>query len=324
MRRVLDAGLARHVGVSNYSLGRWRAAERALGRSVHIEPGAVQPASPAARSGPRAVRAAARPARRSRTARSRRGCSPAGTTRSTSRPEASARCSVLFAPENLRRAAVLIGALREVAAAHDATPAQVALAWMIHHPNVVAIPGASGVAQLEATRPRRTSSSPTRRNAVSCGPRRLSGLTQPAGKTPEVLALSEMSIADSIERVVGPNLPVAVEAYDGSRSVRATHPRCLSRARPGRSVAWSPHRGRARPWPRVRDRRARRRGRHLRGARRPRARPRREARAEEVAAIARLAGVAGIRPAPPPQERTSTAAALEGTATRTRSTTTTT
>jgi aryl-alcohol dehydrogenase-like predicted oxidoreductase len=30
------------------------------------------------------------------------------------------------------------------------TPAQVALAWLIHHPAVVVIPGASSVAQVEA------------------------------------------------------------------------------------------------------------------------------------------------------------------------------
>jgi aryl-alcohol dehydrogenase-like predicted oxidoreductase len=40
--------------------------------------------------------------------------------------------------------------LRETAAAHGATPAQVALAWLIRKPNVMAIPGASSVAQLEA------------------------------------------------------------------------------------------------------------------------------------------------------------------------------
>ncbi len=38
--------------------------------------------------------------------------------------------------------------MRRVAAAHDATPAQVALAWLIAKPNVVAIPGASSVDQL--------------------------------------------------------------------------------------------------------------------------------------------------------------------------------
>ena len=55
----------------------------------------------------------------------------------------------LFLPDNLRAAAPLLAALREVGAAHDATPAQVALAWVIRHPNVVAIPGASSVGQLE-------------------------------------------------------------------------------------------------------------------------------------------------------------------------------
>jgi aryl-alcohol dehydrogenase-like predicted oxidoreductase len=56
----------------------------------------------------------------------------------------------LFFPENLERAGDLIAALREVANAHAATPAQVALAWVVHHPAVVAIPGASSVEQLES------------------------------------------------------------------------------------------------------------------------------------------------------------------------------
>src|SRR5665811_1941918 len=34
LRRVLDAGVARHVGVSNYGLGRWRALEICLRRPV--------------------------------------------------------------------------------------------------------------------------------------------------------------------------------------------------------------------------------------------------------------------------------------------------
>jgi aryl-alcohol dehydrogenase-like predicted oxidoreductase len=37
----------------------------------------------------------------------------------------------------------------EIAAAHGATPAQVALAWLIGHGNVIAIPGAHSVTQLE-------------------------------------------------------------------------------------------------------------------------------------------------------------------------------
>jgi len=56
----------------------------------------------------------------------------------------------LFGTENLRRVAPLLGLLREVADAHDATPSQVALAWLIGLPRVVVIPGASSVAQLES------------------------------------------------------------------------------------------------------------------------------------------------------------------------------
>ena len=40
--------------------------------------------------------------------------------------------------------------LREVADAHGATPAQIALAWVIRNPAVAAIPGASSVEQLES------------------------------------------------------------------------------------------------------------------------------------------------------------------------------
>ena len=55
----------------------------------------------------------------------------------------------LFGTENLRRIEPLLTLLREVATAHDAKPAQVALAWLIGLPGVVAIPGASSVEQLE-------------------------------------------------------------------------------------------------------------------------------------------------------------------------------
>jgi aryl-alcohol dehydrogenase-like predicted oxidoreductase len=60
------------------------------------------------------------------------------------------RRSKLFRPETLERGAALFGALRGVADAHAATPAQVALAWAIRWPNVVAIPGASSVEQVES------------------------------------------------------------------------------------------------------------------------------------------------------------------------------
>lgn len=55
-----------------------------------------------------------------------------------------------FHQENLERTYDQIATLREVADAYSATPAQIALAWVIHRPTVAAIPGASSVEQLES------------------------------------------------------------------------------------------------------------------------------------------------------------------------------
>jgi aryl-alcohol dehydrogenase-like predicted oxidoreductase len=55
----------------------------------------------------------------------------------------------LFGTENLRRVGPLLDLLREVADAHQARPAQIALAWLLGLPRVVVIPGASSVEQLE-------------------------------------------------------------------------------------------------------------------------------------------------------------------------------
>jgi aryl-alcohol dehydrogenase-like predicted oxidoreductase len=67
-----------------------------------------------------------------------------------SRPAGVRAGNVLFLPDNLERAAPLLAVLREIAADHGASAAQVALAWVIRRPNVVAIPGASKVSQLES------------------------------------------------------------------------------------------------------------------------------------------------------------------------------
>jgi aryl-alcohol dehydrogenase-like predicted oxidoreductase len=55
----------------------------------------------------------------------------------------------LFGTENLHRVRPLLDLLREIADAHQARPAQIALAWLIGLPSVVVIPGASSVEQLE-------------------------------------------------------------------------------------------------------------------------------------------------------------------------------
>ncbi|MEP7333088.1 MAG: aldo/keto reductase, partial [Terracoccus sp.] len=65
------------------------------------------------------------------------------------RPGGVRAANPLFGTENLRRIAPLLDVLREVAAAHDAKPAQIALAWLLGLPQVVVIPGASNVEQLE-------------------------------------------------------------------------------------------------------------------------------------------------------------------------------
>lgn len=56
---------------------------------------------------------------------------------------------VLFRPNNLRRAAPLIEAIKRIADSHQKTPAQVALAWLSNVASVVPIPGAKRPAQSE-------------------------------------------------------------------------------------------------------------------------------------------------------------------------------
>ena len=147
MRRLLDAGVIRQVGVSNFSPagGGRRGRPR---RSGAVQPGAVQPAVPQARGPQPPPRPGQRPPNdRLQPARQRHARRPL---RRHQLPNGSARRNnPRFLPENLERATPLIEALRRISATHDATPAQVALAWLLRRPNVVVIPGASSVEQLE-------------------------------------------------------------------------------------------------------------------------------------------------------------------------------
>jgi aryl-alcohol dehydrogenase-like predicted oxidoreductase len=149
MRALQDAGTVADVGVSNYSLARWREAEQALGRPVLsnqvqfslAHAGPLEDLVPYAAEHGRLVIAWSPLAQGLLSGRYDATHQPSGAVR---------RMNPLFLEENLVRAAGLLGALREVAGAHDATPAQVALAWLVHQPGVVVIPGASSVAQVEA------------------------------------------------------------------------------------------------------------------------------------------------------------------------------
>jgi aryl-alcohol dehydrogenase-like predicted oxidoreductase len=149
MRRLSEAGVVRHVGVSNFSLRLWQAAEEAYGgpvlsNQVKFSLVARRPERnlvPWATQAGRVVIAYSPLGQGLLSARYGPGHPPSGGVR---------RANALFTPENLRRAEPLLEAVREVAGDLGATPAQVALAWVIRRPNVVAIPGASSVAQLEA------------------------------------------------------------------------------------------------------------------------------------------------------------------------------
>jgi aryl-alcohol dehydrogenase-like predicted oxidoreductase len=148
MRALQRVGLVGEVGVSNYSLQRWRAAEEALGSRVlsNQVPYSLVARSPErdllpfARSHGRIVLAYSPLAQGLLSGRYDRDNRPANRVRAA---------NPLFLPGNLERAGELIAALREVASAHSATAAQIALAWVIRHPAVAAIPGASTVEQLE-------------------------------------------------------------------------------------------------------------------------------------------------------------------------------
>lgn len=149
LRRLLDDGVIAHAGVSNFSLTQWKKAEELLGRPVlsnQVKASLVdrKPFGEMldwARANDRLIIAYSPLGQGLLSARYD----------ATNRPSGSARAmNPLFLPENLEHAGPLLDELRRVADAHGASPAQVALAWVISHPNVVAIPGASSVGQLEA------------------------------------------------------------------------------------------------------------------------------------------------------------------------------
>jgi aryl-alcohol dehydrogenase-like predicted oxidoreductase len=148
MRSLQQAGMIGRVGVSNYSLARWRAAEEALADRVlsnQVEYSLVHRSPehellPFAESHNRVIIAFS-PLAQGLLSGNYHGATPPVNQVRGSNP--------LFRPESLTRTDQLIQVLREVADAHSANLAQIALAWVIHSPAVAAIPGASSVEQLE-------------------------------------------------------------------------------------------------------------------------------------------------------------------------------
>ena len=147
MRKLVESGLVRHVGVSNHSLAKWQAAEEAFGGPLLsnqvlfnlVNRGPERDLVPWAQANGRVVIAYS-PLAQGLLSGKYLDTLPANVLR---------RRSPAFSAASRARLRPLIAALGEIASAHGATPAQIALAWLIRKPNVVVIPGASSVGQME-------------------------------------------------------------------------------------------------------------------------------------------------------------------------------
>jgi aryl-alcohol dehydrogenase-like predicted oxidoreductase len=147
LARLQREGIVTHVGVSNYSLSAWQTAERLLGGPVLSNQ--VQYSLVDRRPEHDLVGWAQQHDRLIIAYSPLAQGLLSGRYSSSQRPTRMRAMRPLFLPQNLDRAEELLDALRAVAVKHDAKPAQVALAWLIRQPNVVVIPGASSVNQLE-------------------------------------------------------------------------------------------------------------------------------------------------------------------------------
>lgn len=148
LSRVQREGLVRHVGVSNFSLADWQAAETELGGPVfsnQVKYSLVD------RKPERGLLGWAQANDRLVIAYSplSQGLL-SGRYGADHLPRGMRSATAAFLPENIRRVEPVLKVLGEVADAHSVTSAQVALAWLLARPNVVVIPGASSVEQLEA------------------------------------------------------------------------------------------------------------------------------------------------------------------------------
>ena len=147
MRRLRAEGLIAEVGVGSYGLARWQAAERYLDAPVRVnqvcynllQRDAEEALLPWAAAEGRLIVAAQPFATGFLSGAYHRGKRVTGSWRTP---------DPLYSSDYLGRTAELVGTLGEVARAHDATVAQVALAYVLRHPNVVAVPGAATAGQL--------------------------------------------------------------------------------------------------------------------------------------------------------------------------------
>ena len=146
MRRLVEQGVVRHVGVSNHTLAAWQEAEHALGGPVLSNQVLF---SLVHRAPDRDLVPWAQDKGRIVIAYSPLGQGVLSGKYQRATPRNFRRVRRNFTAEARARFEPLITALREIGARQGATAAQISLAWLIRKPNVVAIPGASSLAQLE-------------------------------------------------------------------------------------------------------------------------------------------------------------------------------
>ena len=145
MRRLLTEDKVKEVGVSNFSLKRWRRTENILGAPVItnqvdynlLSPRAFDSLKPMLDEGHVLI-----------------AYSPlalgllSGKYDSEQRPSGSRSMHPAFSQRNYRNVRRVLEVVESISKAHSAMMSQIALAWVISHPNVIAIPGAKSVEQV--------------------------------------------------------------------------------------------------------------------------------------------------------------------------------
>lgn len=146
VRPLLETGIVRRVAVSNHSSAQWKEAERGFRRAAIanqvrfslLSPGPSIDLVPFAADNGRLI-VAYSPLGQGLLA----GRDPSSMTGMRAMGRATRGSGGPAALETLR------AAIAEIAVANDASSAQVSLAWLLSHPNTIAIPGARSIEQLE-------------------------------------------------------------------------------------------------------------------------------------------------------------------------------
>ena len=145
MRTLQSEGIVEQVGVSNFSLSRWRRAERALGSPIITNQVDFSLLRPRACTGLNPmldddhVMIAYSPMAMGLLS---------GKYNEEQHPTGSRLKLPAFSGRNYEKVRRVLDAMESIAKSHSALVSQIALAWVIAHPNVIAIPGAKSPEQV--------------------------------------------------------------------------------------------------------------------------------------------------------------------------------